>query len=61
MTPLASALRRIPPGSALLFFVQLVSTLGYAVLYSTLVLYATRALGFSNEAEIGRASCRERV
>src|SRR5688572_9685979 len=37
---------RIPEGSAALFFIQIFSTLGYAVLYSTLVLYATRHLRF---------------
>lgn len=34
-------------GAVALFFIQMVSTLGYAVLYSTLVLYATRHLHFS--------------
>jgi proton-dependent oligopeptide transporter, POT family len=38
---------RIPEGSAALFFIQTFSTLGYAVLYSTLVLYATQHLHFS--------------
>ncbi|MGL5607333.1 MAG: peptide MFS transporter, partial [Aeromonas veronii] len=37
----------IPPGSGALFFIQTFSTLGFAVLYSTLVLYATKRLGFS--------------
>ncbi len=37
----------IPAGSAALFFIQIFSTLGFAVLYSTLVLYATRHLHFS--------------
>jgi len=36
----------IPEGSAALFFIQIFATLGFAVLYSTLVLYATRHLGF---------------
>lgn len=49
MPSIAQALQRIPPGTALLFFIQLVATLGYAVLYSTLVLYATQSLKFSNE------------
>jgi hypothetical protein len=31
-----------PEGTAALFFIQIFSTLGFAVLYSTLVLYATR-------------------
>src|ERR1700761_5054636 len=34
-----------PEGSALLFFIQIFSTLGLAVFYSTLVLYATKHLG----------------
>jgi POT family proton-dependent oligopeptide transporter len=33
-----------PEGTAALFFIQLFSTLGFAVLYSTLVLYATKHL-----------------
>jgi POT family proton-dependent oligopeptide transporter len=32
------------PGTATLFFIQIFSTLGFAVLYSTLVLYATKHL-----------------
>ncbi len=39
-------LSRIPEGTAALFFIQLVATLGFAVLYSTLVLYSTRHLHF---------------
>ena len=37
----------IPEGTAALFFIQIVATLGFAVLYSTLVLYATRHLHFT--------------
>ena len=37
----------IPEGAAALFFIQIFATLGFAVLYSTLVLYATRHLHFS--------------
>ena len=33
-----------PEGTVALFFIQIFSTLGYAVLYSTLVLYATKHL-----------------
>ena len=33
-----------PEGAATLFFIQIFSTLGFAVLYSTLVLYATKHL-----------------
>ena len=39
--PLFSA---APEGTAALFFIQIFSTLGFAVLYSTLVLYATKHL-----------------
>ncbi|RWR03415.1 MFS transporter [[Pantoea] beijingensis] len=38
----------IPAGSGALFFIQIFATLGFAVLYSTLVLYATKRLGFSD-------------
>jgi len=38
---------RIPEGAGALFFGQMVSTLGFAVLYSTLVLYTTQHLHFS--------------
>ncbi len=38
---------RIPEGIAALFFIQIFATLGFAVLYSTLVLYATRHLRFT--------------
>jgi len=37
----------MPAGTAVLFFVQIFATLGFAVLYSTLVLYATRHLHFT--------------
>src|SRR4051795_652447 len=33
-----------PEGTAALFFIQIFSTLGFAVLYSTLVLYSTKHL-----------------
>src|SRR5436305_14452104 len=33
-----------PGGTAVVFFIQIFSTLGFAVLYSTLVLYATKHL-----------------
>ncbi|MET0519358.1 MAG: oligopeptide:H+ symporter [Burkholderiaceae bacterium] len=39
----------IPPGAGVLFFVQIFSTLGFAVLYSSLVLYATEHLHFNAE------------
>lgn len=41
-------LARIPEGSAVLFTIQVFATLGFAVLQSTLVLYATRRLGFDS-------------
>ncbi len=39
----------IPEGSAVLFFIQMFSTLGFAVLQSSLVLYATKHLHFTDE------------
>src|SRR5450432_1747045 len=42
--PLFSA---APEGTAVLFFIQIFATLGFAVLYSTLVLYATKHLQLS--------------
>jgi POT family proton-dependent oligopeptide transporter len=44
---LRSRIARIPEGTAALFFIQVFATLGFAVLYSTLVLYTTRHLEFS--------------
>lgn len=40
----------VPAGSGALFFIQTFATLGFAVLYSTLVLYATKRLGFSESS-----------
>jgi POT family proton-dependent oligopeptide transporter len=37
---------KIPKGAGVLFFIQIFATLGFAVLYSTLVLYATKHLHF---------------
>src|SRR5260370_5729089 len=37
-------LSAVPEGAAALFFIQIFATLGFAVLYSTLVLYATKYL-----------------
>ncbi len=45
----SSSPKQAPHGAIALFFIQMVSTLGYAVLYSTLVLYATKHLHFSNK------------
>ena len=44
---LSDRIARIPEGTAALFFIQTFSTLGYAVLQSTLVLYTTQHLHFS--------------
>ena len=38
----------MPVGAGALFFIQMFSTLGFSVLYSTLVLYMTGALGFQD-------------
>src|SRR6195952_2067872 len=38
-----------PEGAIVLLFIQMFSTLGYAVLTSTLVLYATKHLHFTDE------------
>jgi POT family proton-dependent oligopeptide transporter len=47
LSSLRSKLTAVPEGAAALFFIQIFATLGFAVLYSTLVLYATRHLHFS--------------
>lgn len=39
----------MPAGVGSLFFIQIFATLGFAVLYSTLVLYMTKRLGFKEE------------
>ena len=49
MSSLKARLTRIPEGAGVLFFVQMFSTLGFAVLYSTLVLYTTKHLHFSDK------------
>jgi len=46
MASLKSKLAHIPEGAGVLFFIQVFATLGFAVLYSTLVLYATQHLHF---------------
>ncbi len=50
MSTSRTKLSQIPEGSAVLFFVQIFATLGYAVLSSTLVLYATRHLHFTEKS-----------
>ena len=47
MSTIRRVLSRIPEGAGALFFIQTASTLGFAVLYSTLVLYTTKHLDFS--------------
>jgi len=47
LSTLKKRLEQIPEGTTALFFIQVVATLGFAVLYSTLVLYATKHLHFS--------------
>jgi POT family proton-dependent oligopeptide transporter len=47
MTSLKRLFSAAPEGTAALFFIQIFATLGYAVLYSTLVLYATKHLQLS--------------
>lgn len=47
MQSLRDRLKQIPEGNIALFFIQVFATLGFAVLYSTLVLYATKHLSFT--------------
>lgn len=47
MQAIRARLSHVPEGTAALFFIQVFATLGFAVLYSTLVLYTTRHLQFS--------------
>jgi POT family proton-dependent oligopeptide transporter len=49
MPSLKAKLANIPEGAGVLFFVQTFATLGYAVLLSTLVLYTTKHLHFSDQ------------
>src|SRR3982751_4302825 len=44
MKPSKRPFSAAPEGAAALFFIQIFATLGFAVLYSTLVLYATKHL-----------------
>ena len=44
MTARKRLFSKAPEGTAVLFFIQIFATLGFAVLYSTLVLYATKHL-----------------
>src|ERR1041385_3179655 len=47
MTSTKRVFAAAPEGTAALFFIQIFATLGFAVLYSTLVLYATKHLHLS--------------
>jgi POT family proton-dependent oligopeptide transporter len=47
VSSLKARLAQIPDGAGVLFFIQIFSTLGFAVLYSTLVLYTTKHLHFA--------------
>jgi amino acid/peptide:H+ symporter len=49
MSSLPARRSETPHGAAALFFIQMFSTLGFAVLYSSLVLYATKHLHFSDQ------------
>src|SRR4051812_15047789 len=56
MSSLKASLDKIPEGSAALFFIQMFSTLGFAVLQVSLVLYATKKLHFSDELALSLMS-----
>ena len=47
LSTIKQRLAAIPEGAGALFFIQIFATLGFAILYSTLVLYATKKLGFT--------------
>ena len=56
MSSFKARLDKIPEGSAALFFIQMFSTLGYAVLQTSLVLYATKHLHFSDDLALSLMS-----
>jgi POT family proton-dependent oligopeptide transporter len=56
MSSLKARLDKIPEGSAALFFIQMFSTLGYAVLQTSLVLYATKHLHFGDDLALSLMS-----
>jgi len=56
MSSLKARLDKIPEGSAALFFIQMFSTLGFAVLQVSLVLYATKKLHFSDDLALSLMS-----
>jgi len=47
VSSLKARIAQIPDGAGVLFFIQVFATLGFAVLYSTLVLYTTQHLHFA--------------
>ncbi len=47
MQSIKNRFSHIPSGAGALFFIQIFATLGFAILYSTLVLYASKHLHFS--------------
>ncbi|MFZ6755656.1 peptide MFS transporter [Undibacterium sp. Ji50W] len=49
MSTIKQKIAAIPEGAGALFFIQIFATLGFAVLYSTLVLYATKKLNFTTK------------
>ncbi|MEJ6004714.1 oligopeptide:H+ symporter [Paucibacter sp. AS339] len=49
MSTAKPSLTSVPQGAGVLFFIQIFATLAYAVLYSSLVLYVTKHLGFASE------------
>ena len=49
MLTLKQKIAAIPEGAGALFFIQIFATLGFAVLYSTLVLYTTKKLNFTTK------------
>lgn len=49
MLTLKQRIAAIPEGAGALFFIQIFATLGFAVLYSTLVLYTTKKLNFTTK------------
>ncbi|HEX8955364.1 MAG TPA: hypothetical protein VF798_03775, partial [Burkholderiaceae bacterium] len=47
MTSIKERFAHIPEGAGALFFIQIFATLGFAVIYFTLDLYATKHLHFT--------------
>ncbi|HXA47328.1 MAG TPA: hypothetical protein VNW52_06845, partial [Burkholderiaceae bacterium] len=53
MTSIKDRFAHIPEGAGALFFIQMFSTLGFAVLYFSLELYSTKHLHFSTGEAAG--------